>query len=66
MVFSSLIFLYLFLPACLIAYFCMPKMAAKNVVLVLDTETTEPAPIRGCEERNLEVHKQTENKNNEW
>ena len=38
----------------------------KNVVLVLDTETTEPAPIRGCEERNLEVHKQTENKNNEW
>lgn len=35
MVFSSLIFLYLFLPACLIAYFCLPKMSAKNVVLVL-------------------------------
>ena len=35
MVFSSLIFLYLFLPLCLIAYFCIPGMAAKNVVLVV-------------------------------
>ena len=34
-VFSSLIFLYLFLPACLIAYFSMPKLSAKNVVLVI-------------------------------
>ena len=35
MVFSSLIFLYLFLPACLAAYFCFRSMAAKNMVLVL-------------------------------
>ena len=35
MVFSSLIFLYLFLPLCLIAYFCIPGMTAKNVVLVV-------------------------------
>ena len=35
MVFSSLIFLYLFLPACLIAYFCVRGVKAKNVVLVL-------------------------------
>ena len=35
MVFSSLIFLYLFLPACLIAYFCMKSIRAKNIVLLL-------------------------------
>ena len=35
MVFYSLIFLYLFLPACLIAYFCVRGVKAKNVVLVL-------------------------------
>ena len=35
MVFSSLIFLYLFLPACLIAYFCVRSIKAKNLVLIL-------------------------------
>jgi len=34
-VFSSLIFLYLFLPACLIAYFCVKSIRAKNIVLVV-------------------------------
>ena len=34
MVFSNLIFLYLFLPACLIAYFCCKGIPAKNIVLV--------------------------------
>ena len=33
-VFSSLIFLYLFLPACLILYFCVRGVKAKNVVLL--------------------------------
>ena len=35
MVFSSLIFLYLFLPACLIAYFCIRPISGKNIVLLL-------------------------------
>ncbi len=35
MVFSSLIFLYLFLPACLIAYFCIRPIGGKNIVLLL-------------------------------
>ena len=35
MVFSNLIFLYLFLPACLIAYFCVSGIKAKNIVLVI-------------------------------
>ncbi|MBR2627798.1 MAG: MBOAT family protein, partial [Peptococcaceae bacterium] len=35
MVFSSLIFLYLFLPLCLLVYFLMPKLQAKNIVLVI-------------------------------
>ena len=34
MVFSSLIFLYLFLPACLIAYYFCKTVKAKNIVLV--------------------------------
>ncbi|MDR2713817.1 MAG: MBOAT family protein [Clostridiales bacterium] len=33
MVFSSLVFLYLFLPVCLVLYFVMPTLKAKNVVL---------------------------------
>lgn len=35
MVFSSLVFLYLFLPICLGLYFVMPTLKAKNVVLCL-------------------------------
>lgn len=35
MVFSSLIFLYLFLPLCLAVYSCVRGLTAKNVVLVL-------------------------------
>ena len=35
MVFSSLIFLYLFLPACLITYFCVRSIQAKNMVLIV-------------------------------
>ena len=35
MVFSSLIFLFLFLPLCLLAYFLMPNLKSKNIVLVL-------------------------------
>ena len=35
MVFSNLIFLYLFLPDCLIAYFFCPGIRAKNAVLIL-------------------------------
>ena len=35
MVFSSLIFLFLFLPACLICYFLVPGLKAKNLVLVV-------------------------------
>ncbi len=35
MVFSSLIFLYLFLPLCMAAYCCARGLTAKNVVLVL-------------------------------
>ncbi len=34
-VFSSLIFLYLFLPACLTAYFCARSIQAKNIILVI-------------------------------
>lgn len=35
MVFSSLTFLYLFLPACILLYFLMPTLKAKNVVLLV-------------------------------
>lgn len=35
MVFSSLIFLYLFLPACVILYFAKPSISYKNWVLVI-------------------------------
>ena len=35
MVFSNLIFLYLFLPVCLVFYFLCQSIRAKNVVLVL-------------------------------
>lgn len=35
MVFSNLIFLYLFLPVCLLAYFLCRNMAAKNAVLIV-------------------------------
>ena len=35
MVFSNLIFLYLFLPVCLIAYFFCRNIRAKNAVLVV-------------------------------
>ena len=34
-VFSSLIFLFLFLPLCLLAYFCARGLPAKNMVLVI-------------------------------
>ena len=35
MVFSSLTFLYLFLPACIILYFLMPTIFYKNLILVI-------------------------------
>ena len=35
MLFSSLHFLYLFLPACLLCYFAVPGLRAKNIVLLL-------------------------------
>lgn len=35
MVFSSLTFLYIFLPLCLIVYFLMPNLTSKNIVLVI-------------------------------
>lgn len=35
MVFSSLTFLYLFLPACVLLYFLMPNLRAKNAVLLV-------------------------------
>ena len=35
MVFSSLIFLFLFLPACLLLYFCFRSLLAKNIILVI-------------------------------
>ena len=35
MVFSSLIFLFLFLPACLILYFLVPGLKVKNIVLLV-------------------------------
>lgn len=35
MVFSSLTFLYIFLPVCLIFYFACPKLTYKNIVLVV-------------------------------
>ena len=35
MVFSSLIFLYLFLPVCLILYFLARKMKVKNIILLV-------------------------------
>ncbi len=38
----------------------------KNDIVVLDTHRTTPAPIRGCQSRNTEVLKQTENANNAW
>ena len=35
MVFSNLIFLYLFLPVCLIFYFLCQNIRAKNAVLIV-------------------------------
>ncbi len=35
MVFSSLTFLYLFLPACMLVYYMAPTVTARNWVLVL-------------------------------
>ena len=35
LVFSSLSFLYLFLPVCLLLYFIIPKIAYKNAVLLV-------------------------------
>lgn len=35
MIFSSLIFLYLFLPLCLIAYGCIKPLKGKNIVLII-------------------------------
>ena len=35
MVFSNLIFLYLFLPLCLITYFSVKSLQAKNTVLIV-------------------------------
>ena len=35
MLFSSLIFLYVFFPACLLLYFLCRDLRAKNVVLLL-------------------------------
>lgn len=37
-----------------------------NVVTVMDLRRVTPAPIRGCEERNMHVHKHTESLNNQW
>ena len=34
MVFSGLVFLYLFLPLCLLAYFAVPGLRGKNGVLI--------------------------------
>ena len=38
----------------------------KNSIVVLDTFLKRPEKIRGCKERNLEVHKQTKALNNQW
>ena len=35
MLFSSLPFLYLFLPLCVLLYFLMPSIRAKNAVLLV-------------------------------
>jgi len=35
MVFSSLIFLYIFLPVCVLLYFAFPQMKAKNAILII-------------------------------
>ena len=35
MVFSSLNFLYLFLPVCLLLYFIIPRLKYKNIVLLI-------------------------------
>lgn len=40
--------------------------AGENRIVVLDTVTDTPQPIVGKTERNLEVKKITESKNNEW
>ena len=34
MVFSSLLFLYAFLPVCLLLYFLVPGLTGKNIVLL--------------------------------
>ena len=34
MVFSSLLFLYVFFPLCLLAYFLVPSIKGKNAVLI--------------------------------
>lgn len=38
----------------------------KNSIVVLDTFLKHPEKIRGCKERNMEVHKQTKALNNQW
>lgn len=38
----------------------------KNTIVVVDTFLKHPEKIRGCEERNMEVHKQTKALNNQW
>lgn len=38
----------------------------KNSITVLDTFLKEPRPIRGCNERNMEIHKETKALNNQW
>ncbi|MCQ2364475.1 MAG: beta-galactosidase [Akkermansia sp.] len=40
--------------------------AGNNKVTVLDINRVDPAPIRGCTERNTEVDKHTESLNNQW
>lgn len=49
----------LYCPACFLK-------KGENSIIVLDTMATEPHPISGKEERNLEVHKVTESLNNKW
>lgn len=38
----------------------------KNSIVILDTLVDSARPVRGCTERNMEVHKQTKALNNQW
>lgn len=38
----------------------------KNCITILDTSTTNPAPVKGCTERNQEILQETHNANNVW